>query len=112
MHPGTYRDRGTTRRPDPHILSEPVNILEVLDGAVFPASKMELIAFAQDHDASEDVLDLLQSIPDDIYNSLGHVNIHINDIEIIEGAENLFSSEPAGELSGDDWPPNDEVLRN
>ena len=109
MHPGTYKDHSADRSDQP-VLTEPVNILEILDGAIFPASKMELIAYAQDHDASEEVLDQLQTIPDDIYNSLGHVNMHINDIEIIEGAENLFSSEPSSDLPHDDWSPNDEVM--
>jgi hypothetical protein len=108
MRSDTYKN--TYSGPDHPILSEPVNILEVLDGVGFPASKMELIAYAQDHDASEEVLDQLQCIPDDIYNSLGHVNMHINDIEIIEGAENLFSSEPSSDLPQDEWSPNDEVM--
>jgi hypothetical protein len=75
-----------------------INLLEILDGASFPASKMELIAYAQDKGASEEALDQLQAIPDDIYNSLDDVNRHSNDIEVIEGAENLFSSEPSHDL--------------
>lgn len=102
MNPEIYKDKDyTADHSSRHILSEPVNILELLDGVVFPASKMELIAYAQDQGASEDALDLLQSIPDDIYSSLGHVNIHINDLEIIEGVENLFSSESIDDLPGD-----------
>ncbi len=101
MTPGIEKEYAVAPYSGYRALSEPLNVLEVLDGVAFPASKMELIAYAQDHDASEDALDLLQSIPDDIYSSIGHVNIHINDIEIIEGAENIFSSESIRDLPGD-----------
>ncbi|MDB5490721.1 MAG: hypothetical protein JWO78_570 [Micavibrio sp.] len=79
-------------------VSHGVNILELLDGMVFPASKMELIAFAEDKDTSEEAMDQLQAIPDDIYNSLPDVSRHANEIEIIEGGPNLWSSEESHDL--------------
>lgn len=76
-----------------------VNLLGVFDRMIFPASKMELIAYAADKNVSEDVLDQLQAMPDDIYNSLADVSRHANDIEIIEESGNLWSSEDYHEIS-------------
>lgn len=75
-----------------------VNLLGIFDGFAFPASKMELIAYAEDKGASEEVLDHLQAIPDDIYNSLTDLNLHANDIEILEESGNLWSSEDSHDL--------------
>lgn len=75
-----------------------VNILEILDGASFPCSKMELISYAEDRGASEEAFDQLQAMPDDIYTSISDVNRHVNEIEVIEGSENLFSSEESHDL--------------
>jgi hypothetical protein len=75
-----------------------VNLLGIFDSMTFPASKMELIAHAEDRGASEDVLDHLQAMPDDIYNSLADLNSHANDIEIIEESGNLWSSEDFHDL--------------
>lgn len=76
----------------------PVNLLEVLDGMEFPVSKMEMIAYAEDNNASEEIIDLLQAMPDDIYRDLRDVNLHSHDIEIISGSSNLFSSEESHDL--------------
>jgi hypothetical protein len=74
------------------------HILGFFDGMTFPASKMELVAYAEDAEASEDVLDHLQAIPDDIYNSLTDLERHFNDIEIIEESGNLWSSEESHDI--------------
>lgn len=79
-------------------IGHPVNILGLFDGMDFPASKMELISYAEDKGASEDVLDQLQSMPDDIYNTLSDVNRHANDIEILEESGNLWSSGDSTDL--------------
>ena len=76
----------------------PSNLLEVLDGISYPASKMDLITYAEDKGASEEILDQLQAMPDDIYNGIKDITIHANDIEIIEGSENLWSSEESHDL--------------
>lgn len=70
----------------------PVNILEVLDGAEFPATLPELIAFAEDNDASEEVLDQIAAMPDREYESIQDVNRHMNVIAVEEGEENIYSS--------------------
>jgi hypothetical protein len=70
----------------------PVNILEVLDGADFPATLPELIAFAEDNEASEEVLDQIQAMEDREYESIQDVNRHLNVLAIEEGEENIYSS--------------------
>lgn len=70
----------------------PVNVLEVLDEAEFPATLLELISFAEDNDASEDVLEIIQAMPDREYESIQDVNRHLNIIAIEEGEENIYSS--------------------
>ncbi len=70
----------------------PVNILEVLDGAEFPATLPELIAFAEDNDASEEVLDQIQAMEDREYESIQDINRHLNVLAVEEGEENIYSS--------------------
>lgn len=83
-------------------LNQPMNILELFDGKVFPASKMELISYAQDQGASEDALDSLQAMPDDIYNSLSDLNRHLNEIEMVEDRNgDLWGSARSKDLSDD-----------
>jgi hypothetical protein len=72
----------------------PPNILEVLDGMAFPATVIEIVSYAEDHDASEDVLDLIQAMPDRDYASLAEVSRHLGLIEELPGQENLWSSAP------------------
>ncbi len=76
----------------------PVNILEVLDGADFPATLPELIAYAEDNDASEEVLDQIQAMPDREYLSIQDVNRHLNILATEEGEENIYSSEDLSEV--------------
>lgn len=76
----------------------PVNILEVLDGAEFPASLPELISFAEDNDASEEVLDQIQAMPDREYLSIQDVNRHLNVLAVEEGEDNIYSSEDLSEV--------------
>lgn len=40
----------------------------------YPASKDDLITYAQDHDAPRSAIDLLQAIPDRMYDTLADVN--------------------------------------
>lgn len=75
-----------------------VNMLALFEGMTFPASKMELIAYAEDADASEDVMAHLQAMPDDIYNTAGDLDRHYNDIEIMEESGNLWSSAESQDL--------------
>lgn|GEM_PF-1412900 len=70
----------------------PVNVLEVLEDVEFPATVPELVAFAEDNDASEEVLDIIQAMEEREYESIQDVNRHLNQIAVEEGEENLYGS--------------------
>lgn len=78
--------------------AHPLNILELLDNAVFPAHKTELVQHAQDNDASEEALDQLQALPERIFLSISDLNRHLSDIENMPGSGNLWSSQDSGDL--------------
>ena len=76
----------------------PTNLLEIMDGIAFPASKADLVDYAQNNGASEEILDQIRAMPDEIYNSIKDINRHANEIEHLPGEENLWSSEPSADL--------------
>lgn len=87
-------------------VNQPLNFLEIFDAEIFPASKMDLIAYAQDQGASEEAaseeaLNQLQGIPDDIYGSLSELNRHLNEMEMVEDRGDLWGSEESRDLSDD-----------
>ena len=92
-------------------MDEPVNILEVLDGMVFPATVVELVAYAQDKDASEEVLDQIQAMPDRDYVSIHDVAMHLGRIEPLPGEENQWPSAPSEEYFTDEDRPRDTENR-
>jgi hypothetical protein len=83
----------------------PLNILEVLDGMTFPANLVEVVAYAEDHDASEEVMDQIQALPDRAYNSIHDVALHLGLIEHLPDEENLYSSLPSDEYFTADGRP-------
>jgi hypothetical protein len=85
----------------------PPNILEVLDGLDFPVNQVELVVYAEDHDASEEVLDQIQSLPDRVYTSLHDVALHLGRVEHQPGESNEVSSAPPREFFSEDEIPYD-----
>lgn len=77
------------------------NMLEVLDGMEFPATKVEMVAYAEDQDAAEETLELIEALPERLYTSIRDVARHNGEIEHLPGEENLFSSEPSHDLPDD-----------
>jgi hypothetical protein len=49
--------------------ANPIDVEQYIQKAHFPASKTELIQFAQGHNAPNQILSALQSIPDRKYNA-------------------------------------------
>ena len=74
----------------------PVNVLEVLEDVEFPATVVEMVAFAEDNDASEEVLDMIRAMEEREYESIQDVNRHLNVIAVEEGEENIYSSASDG----------------
>jgi hypothetical protein len=75
----------------PDSITHPVNILEVLDGIPLPASKEDIVVWAEDHDASEEVLEQLRAMPGDEFKSLADINRKVNLVEIPPGAGNIWT---------------------
>jgi|AntRauTorcE11897_2_1112592.scaffolds.fasta_scaffold00100_27 hypothetical protein len=71
----------------------PMNLLELFDDAQFPTTKAELVSHAEDNDASEDALDMLQALPQNRYETLEDLNKDMGKIKSIPGQENLWSSQ-------------------
>ena len=92
------KDKDQEMRQASFGVDAPVNLLEVLDGVTLPATKPDLVDYAQNHGASEEVLDQIRAMPDEIYNSIKDINRHANEIEHQPGEENLWSSEPSADL--------------
>ncbi len=71
-----------------------INFLELVDGAEFPMTKTELVAYCEDQGASEEALDIIQALPHAEYPSLESFNREIGMVEQLPGGKmNLFSSD-------------------
>jgi hypothetical protein len=53
--------------------ARPSDVRKALAGAVYPASREELIELAEEHDASEEVLEDFEGLSQDEYESLAEV---------------------------------------
>ncbi|MDO8684015.1 MAG: DUF2795 domain-containing protein [Armatimonadota bacterium] len=47
------------------------NVTDSLHGVDFPKSKEDLIEYAKDRNAPDNVIGILERIPDQVYNSMG-----------------------------------------
>lgn len=56
-------------------------ISQFIEGVDFPATREEIIDHAHDRDAPEDVLDMLEELPDDEFQSMAEVWDAIGEIE-------------------------------
>ena len=81
---------------------QPLNLLELLDDAEFPATLIELVGVAEDNDASEEALDQLRAMPDREYTSIHDVAMHMGELEDLPGHENQWSSEPSSDIPQSD----------
>ena len=77
------------------------NILEILDGAPLPASKVDLEQYAEGHDASEEVLDMIRAMPDWHYKTVRQINVAAGMIEDLPGTDNGFWHERGGPSSSE-----------
>jgi hypothetical protein len=71
-----------------------MNLETLLDGIDFPATKSEIVTYADDQGASEEALEAFRALPKQSYNSFYDVNSGLGMIESLPGNENLFSSKP------------------
>lgn len=71
-----------------------LNLLELVDGAPFPASKTELVLYAQDNGASDFALDMLRAMPDVIYRGIQHFSNNVGFLEMLAGDANELNIAP------------------
>lgn len=58
----------------------PSQFYRFIDGADFPCSKEDLLDHAKSNGAGDDVLETLQDLPMDTFNSLGEVGDAVSDM--------------------------------
>ncbi len=51
----------------------PRTVLKYLEGIEFPASRQDLLDWADDHDAPDQVMSILQALPEQEFGSMQHV---------------------------------------
>lgn len=59
----------------------PSNIAHSLEGVDFPANRDDLIQHAKQHDADEEVLDVMQHMPQRDYGSMADVMKGVGEVE-------------------------------
>ena len=59
----------------------PANIASFLEGIDFPASRDELLNHAEDNNAPQEVIDVLEDLPDQEYTSMADVMSGIGQVE-------------------------------
>lgn len=72
----------------------PKNLENVLDGIDFPAAKVQILAYAGEHGASEEAMEMLRALPVQHYRNMQEINDKLGLIEEQPGSENLWSSNP------------------
>lgn len=65
----------------------PPHIFELLDGMRFPASKTEIVEYANEQEGGEEVMDILQAMPDRIYNGMDDLSKGMGRIEDLPGTD-------------------------
>ena len=78
----------------------PPDILEILDGIEFPASKIDLISYAYDQDASEEAVEMLRALPDSSFNHMSDVRKNLGRIDELPGNQQ-WGSEPSEDMEHD-----------
>lgn len=86
--------------------NKPLHVLELFDDLEFPASKLDIVSYAQDQDASLEVMDMLRAMPDRIYDDIAELNKGLGRIEDLPGTDDGWW--PAGEKAA---LPDDTLQR-
>ncbi len=72
----------------------PINLEELLDGIAFPVSTIEVMAYAEDQDPSEEAMELLRGLPENMeFDSFAELRRHLGLLALQPGNENIFSGE-------------------
>ncbi len=80
----------------------PMRVQQYIKGLVFPTSTGELIAYAGENGADEDVLDTLRSLPDGKFQTPSEVSNAIDKLDSYDFSPNLYEEENDEELEPDE----------
>lgn len=61
--------------------ASPSNIAHYLKGIDFPATKQDLVSYAEDNNAPDEVLDVLEDMPDQEYTSMADLMQGVAQVE-------------------------------
>jgi hypothetical protein len=62
--------------------TNPASVKKYLKGMEYPAYKEDLIEYAQEQNAEDDIIELLEQLSDEAeYNSPAEVNLALNEVE-------------------------------
>jgi hypothetical protein len=76
----------------------PPNLEELTGNLNYPATRADIVANAGDQEASEEAVELLRSLPREIYYNQQELNIDLSLIGEVGEGENLWSSGKARDL--------------
>ncbi len=82
---------------NPDRINMPPHILELLDDMEFPATKTEIVEYALEQDGAEEAMDILEAMPDRLYEDLHDLSDDIGMIEDLPGTDNGY------------WPASEEA---
>lgn len=72
---------------------QPINLAELLDGLEYPVATIEVIAHAEDMDASEEALELLRGLPSDReFDNFQEIHRCLGLMAPLPGNENIWAS--------------------
>lgn len=64
-----------------------INYLELIDGMKFPATRAEIVEYAQDHDASEEAVEAFRAMPKQYFESLEDVSRVVGQLDRLPGGD-------------------------
>lgn len=64
-----------------------INYLELIDGMKFPATRTEIVEYAQDHDASEEAVEAFRAMPKEHFKTLVDVSKVVGQLDRLPGGD-------------------------
>lgn len=71
-----------------------INYLELIDRMRFPATRAEIVEYAQNHDASEEAVEAFRALPKQYFQTLEEVSRSIGRVDQLPGDEPRRASNP------------------
>ena len=71
-----------------------INYLELIDRMNFPATRAEIVEYAQNHDASEEAVEAFRAMPRQYFQTLEEVSRSIGQMDQLPGEEPRRADHP------------------